>query len=270
MKVGVSTASLFMRRENEEVLPLFQRLGVRHAEVFLTTFSQYNRAYGERLLSRKGDIEVNSVHDLTSQFEPQLFSRHQGVREDAYRMLSGVLDAANALGAPYYTFHGTTRAKIASRNPDNDNFPWLCRQFAELSAFCRERGVTLCLENVEWSTYNRLGVFSQIAPAVPALRGVLDIKQARLSGYPYEEYLAEMGEKIAYVHLSDITAEGKMCLPGRGSFPFAELVKRLQGVGFDGALLIEAYERDYDKEEELKIACEYLQELLYKLGCNFS
>ncbi len=270
MKVGVSTASLFMRRENEEVLPLFQRLGVACAEVFLTTFSQYNRGYGEKLLARKGGIEVNSVHDLTSQFEPQLFSRHQAVKKDAYEVLSGVLEVANVLGAPYYTFHGTTRAKIAARNPDNDNFLTMGESFAELSAFCKARGVTLCLENVEWSTYNRPGVFSKVAAAAPDLLGVLDIKQARLSGRPYEEYLEEMGEKIAYVHLSDITPEGKMCLPGKGVFPLKELIKRLQGVGFDGALLIEAYEKDYGKEEELKAACEYVREILYSLGCNFS
>ena len=101
---------------------------------------------------------------------------------------------------------------------------------------------------------------------MPTLGGVLDIKQARISGYPYELYLDEMGERIKTVHLSDIDENGKMCLPGKGSFDFETLIKRLQDYNFQGALLIEAYSQDYEKESELKTACEYLDELLYKLG----
>ncbi len=264
MQVGVSTASLFMRRDNEDALPLLNDLGVTCAEVFLTSFYQYKKEYGELLLSRLGKVRVNSVHDLTSQFEPQLFNRHEGVKRDAYEMLSGVLEVARILKAPYYTFHGTTRAKQAARRPENDNFPAMIKDFAALSAFCQERGVKLCLENVEWSTYNRIGVFSSLKEAIPALGGVLDVKQARLSGVPYEEYLKEMGERLCYVHISDITKEGKMCLPGKGIFDFETLLKRLQDNGFDGALLIEAYEKDYEREEELKSSHDYMQELLYK------
>ncbi len=263
MRAGVSTASLFMRKETHEALPLLQSYGVPCVEVFLTTFSQYRRAYVEELVKVKGTLSVNSVHDLTSQFEPQLFSAHRAVRSDAYAILDEVLTAAKLLGAPYYSFHGSSRAKRKDRTGENDNFPKMIKDFEELSAFCQSRGVTLCLENVEWSTYNRPGVFERLKE-VPALKGVLDIKQARISGYPYEAYLEEMGEKIAYVHISDITAEGKMCLPGKGVFDFDELIKRLRGVGFDGALLIEAYEKDYGELSELKTSYEFMEEKIRK------
>lgn len=266
MQVGVSTASLFMRRDNEGAISLFKKMGISLSEVFLTTFSQYTHAYGERLSRIKGEMKVNSVHVLTSQYEPQLFSRHPLVKTDAYEMLGGVMSAAQALGASYYSFHGTTRAKRASRSGERDNFPAMIEDFRRLIDFCGKFGVTPCLENVEWSTYNRPGVFSELKKGIPDLKGVLDIKQARISGHAYSVYLEEMGESIAYVHLSDITPEGKMCLPGKGSLDFAEILKRLIDVGFDGALLIEAYEKDYVEEEELKISCEYLQELLYKYG----
>ena len=268
MKVGVSTASLFMRRENHEALPVLDGLGVEHAEVFLTSFREYTKAYGEKLASQKGQVQINSVHALNTQFEPQLFNRHHGVKEDSYQVLQGVLDAANALGATYYTFHAITRAKKAARLAENDNFPYLTEQFGEICAYCKKSGVTLCLENVEWATYNRPEVFREIAAGVPDLMGVLDIKQARLSEYPYHLYLEEMGERLAYAHISDINEKGKMCLPGQGIFDFEELIKRLKDVGFNGALLIEAYEKDYDKEEELKTSCDYIQELLYKLNAK--
>ena len=267
MQAGISTASLFMRKYNEEALPLLNELGVKTAEVFLTSFSEYGREFGELLASRKGNLNVNSVHDLNTEFEPQLFNAHPRVKADAYGWLDKVLESANCLRAPYYTFHGTSRMKRAARSGVNDDFPSMIAGFSELTEHCRKRGVTLCLENVEWSTYNRPGVFSKIAAEVPALRGVLDVKQARISEYSYETYLNEMGERLAYVHVSDIDGEGRIRLPGRGTFDFETLVGRLKDVGFNGALLIEVYKNDYDDVQELKQSCEYINELLYKHSC---
>ncbi|MBE5747459.1 MAG: sugar phosphate isomerase/epimerase [Clostridiales bacterium] len=264
MQTGVSTASLFMRKYNEEALPLLNDLGVKTAEVFLTSFSEYGKEFGEVLAKVKGNLTVNSVHALNTEFEPQLFSAHPRVKADAYGWLDKVLESAVCLDAPYYSFHGTSRVKKASRSGKYDDFPSMIRGFDELTAHCKARGVTLCLENVEWSTYNRLGVFATLAEALPELRGVLDIKQARISGYPYEEYLREMGEKLAHVHISDVDERGKIRLPGQGVFDFDTLVKRLKDVGFDGALLIEVYKNDYTDVTELKTACDFVDEILYK------
>lgn len=267
MRAGVSTASLFLRKFNEEALPLLNDLGIRTAEVFLTTFCEYGREFADKLAAVKGNVSVNSVHILNTQFEPQLFNAHPRARADAFALLDKTLDSAETLGAPYYTFHGTARIKRASRSGEKDDFSAMIDGFQKICARCRERGVTLALENVEWSTYNRVGVFKRIADEVPYLAGVLDIKQARISEQPYEKYLAEMGEKLAYAHVSDLDERGRICLPGKGVFDFDELIKRLKDVGFGGALLIEVYTNDYGAEKELKTSCDYLNELLYKYGC---
>lgn len=267
MQAGVSTASLFMRKYNEEALPLLRDLGVPCAEVFLTSFSEYGKKFGRLLAKRKGSVFVNSVHALNTEFEPQLFNAHPRVRQDAYDWLQKVLDTANALHAPYYTFHGTCRMKKASRSGENDDFNYFIDGFSTLTEFCGKRGVKLCLENVEWCTYNRVGVFEKIAQAVPDLGCVLDIKQARISGYPYEDYVREMGCRLAYAHISDIDEQGKIRLPGAGAFDFDTMVRRLQDVGFDGALLIEVYKNDYNDPAELKRSCDFVNELLYKRGC---
>ena len=264
MQAGVSTASLFLRRNNEDALPLLNDLGIPLAEVFLTSFSEYGAPFASLLKERKGDLKINSVHILNTEFEPQLFSLHERVRKDAYDWLTKVMESANILSAPYYTFHGTARVKRATRSGEKDDFPAMIKGFERLVSFCADRGVTLCLENVEWSTYNRPGVFKILSDAIPALKGVLDIKQARISEYPYQTYLEEMGGKLAYVHLSDVDEKGKLCLPGKGVFDFATLLKGLKDVGFDGALLIEAYSGDYKEEKELKIACDFVNELIYK------
>ena len=48
MRVGISTASLFMRQYNEEAVQTIKNLGVETCEIFLETFSEYTRAFGER------------------------------------------------------------------------------------------------------------------------------------------------------------------------------------------------------------------------------
>ena len=267
MQTGVSTASLFLRKDNEDALPLLESLGVKTVEVFLTSFSEYGYPFADILKERKGSLHVNSVHDLNTEFEPQLFNTHPRVKADAFAWLEKVLQSANALGAPYYTFHGTARIKRASRLPNADNFSKMIEGFSTILEVCRRHGVALCLENVEWATYNRPSVFSILANELPSLRGVLDIKQARISGYSYEAYLTEMDNRIAYAHVSDINERGRICLPGKGDFDFDTLVKRLKDVGFDGALIVEVYTDNYGDPIELKRSCEYLDEILYKNNC---
>ena len=267
MRTGVSTASLFLRRNNEEALPILRALGVPLAEVFLTSFREYDEEFGKLVASTNDGVEIYSAHVLNTQFEPQLFAAHPRVKEDAYYWLDRALAAMRAMGAKRYTFHGTARVKRASRSGEQDNFINMIKGFEELTERAARYGIQVCLENVEWSTYNRPGVFEKVAAAIPTLGGVLDIKQARISTFPYESYLKEMGARLTHVHISDINGNGKLCMPGKGVFDFPLLIDRLQDVGFDGALIVEVYKEDFEKESELKTACEFIDEILYKKNC---
>ena len=119
MKVGISTASLFLRRNNEDALPLFSEWGVPCAEVFLTSFCEYAPSFAELLAARRGNTAVHSVHVLNTQYEPQLYAEHPRVVSDAYGWLRSVLRSAQILGAKHYTFHGIARLKRTFR----ENFP---------------------------------------------------------------------------------------------------------------------------------------------------
>ena len=264
MKVGVSTASLFQRKTNEDALPLLNDLGVTCAEVFLTTFSEYDEEFGKLLAEKKGNIDVHSVHVLNTQFEPQLFSLADKVKRDAFFWLRRSMSVGKAIGAKYYTFHGIGRYKKDAREGKTDNYPFWAEKLREIDGVCEEYGVKLSLETVEWSILRKPQIFTEILKSFPSLTGVLDIKQTRVSGYSDKDYINAMQGKITHVHVSDIGENGKMCLPGKGKYDFDTLLKMLADSGFDGPLLIEAYKGDYEKVEELKTACEYLQELIYK------
>lgn len=263
IKVGISTASLFKRFYNEESVKILNSFGVRNMEIFLGTYREYKTEYANLLLQNKGDAGVHSIHTLNTHFEPQLFSANPRAKEDAYCICEDVLACAKILGARYYTFHGVARIK---RKIAYDNYEAIGGGFRILTDKCAEYGVQLALENVEWAYYNHPGFYKGVKQFCPALKGTLDIKQARDSGEGYVPFLNEMGEDVVTVHVSDINEDGNLCLPGTGRFDFDELFRRLADYNFGGAVLIEVYKENYDELSQLINSHEYLCDLAEKFN----
>lgn len=262
MQTGISTASLFLRKHTEEALQFLNELNVRASEVFLASFSEYTKEFTDVLVKAKGNINVHSVHTLTTQFEPQLYSVNDRAQRDSFILLDMAMQTANALKAKYYTFHGGARFKKTPMKLDFDRIGKVTQQIINV---CSKYGVTLAYENVHWGYYNYVGFFSELKKRVQGLKGTLDIKQARQSGIEYKDFINEMNSDIVTVHLSDVTVDGKMCLPGRGITDFYDLFSRLKDVGFNGAMLIESYYNDYKDYNELLQSLEYLNELKEKI-----
>lgn len=261
MNIGISTACLYLRQNTEDAISTIKSFGAQTAEVFLGTFYEYRPEFAKKFAPRAEGMEINSVHTFTNNFEPQLFNRSRRVRGDGYYWLDQLMRSAQLFGCKNYTFHGITRK--GENQPSN--FDLFAESLASATEFCSRYGVRLCLENVFWSTYNRPGVFNEIKNRFDGLWGVFDIKQARRSGYPYAMYIEEMAGRISHAHLSDVDANGKICLPGFGLYDFTEIIKRLKGTGFDGNILIEVYPEDYGDISELKASLEFLKETADKI-----
>lgn len=257
MEIGISTASLFKRQYNEDALVTLNNLGARVVEVFLGSYCEYTSEFANLLKSRQGNLKVHSIHTLNTHFEPQLFGDNPRAVNDAYKILENCLNTANLLGAKNYTLHGIARFK---KNILYNNYEDIGKKFNKLNDFCLQKNVFLCLENVEWAYYNRVGFYTQISKYCKGLKTCLDVKQARVSGDSYVDYINEMGENINTVHLSDVNNNGKICLPGKGIFDFDDLFKRLSDFGFNGSMLIEVYNGDYGEIEELKESLLFLED----------
>lgn len=258
MEIGVSTATLFLRAYNEDALPMLDELDSRIVEIFLESFCEYTEEYANVLKSRLGGLKVHSVHTLNTHFEPQLFSANDRARGDAIKIFTDVLKAAKIIGATHYTLHGPMRFK---KNTVFNRFDDYIKHFNILTDICEEYDVELCLENVEWAIYGQVGFFSKIKDQCPKLKTCLDIKQARISGYDYRDYLNEMGQRIKTVHLSDYDDNGKIVLPGKGNFDFKELFIRLKDNGFNGNMLIEVYKESFESLSEITTSLKYLRNL---------
>ena len=256
MKTGISTASLFLRQETEQAFATIKEMGADCVEIFYETYYEYRPEFSERL-DAKG-IEVGSVHVNTHQIEHSLFNPLRRVRGDAFYWLDQVMRSAQILGCKAYSFHG--------RVGTNDSIDGIADNLRAAVDFCARYGVNLCLENVAWSIYHKPKIFSQLKERIPQLLGVFDIKQAHRSGYPYKEYIEDMKGSISHVHLSDMDKDGKMCLPGKGTYNFKEILSRLKDAGFDGNVIIEVYNENFADVSQLKNSLEYLREIVYKLG----
>ena len=262
MKVGISTASFFTRMFTENALEYLSKNGVIVTELFLESYCEYNAEFGEILKAKKGGTQIHSVHALTTQFEPQLYSFNSRAVEDSFNILNGVMDVAEKVGAKYYTFHGGARFKKTAYTIDYDRIAKYTQMIIDV---CKGKGVSLAYENVHWGYYNYVGFFDEIRKRTTGLKGTLDIKQARQSGVSYVDYLNEMGGDIVTVHLSDVNENGKMTLPGKGVTDFYELFSRLKDVGFNGTTLLEVYQTDYNDYDELFASEDYVKNVAAKV-----
>lgn len=262
MQIGISTASLFGRKPTESALEFFAENKIQCAEVFLESFCEYNDEFGKLLNSVKGNVNVHSVHTLTTQFEPQLYSLNERGQSDSFKLLEMTMSSAKQFGAKYYTFHGGARFK---KTPFKINYERVGKITQQIMDITNKYGITLAYENVHWGYYNYIGFFDEIRKRTCGLKATLDIKQARQSGIDYAEYINEMNSDIVTVHLSDINENGKMCLPGKGITDFNDLFSRLNGVGFNGAMLIEAYQSDFESYDELFESLDFLGNLAQKI-----
>lgn len=262
MQTGIATASLFGRMPTEDALKFLSQNKVGTAEVFFESFCDYNEDFGKLLKKVQGEMPVHSVHTLTTQFEPTLYSVNERAKADSFKLLENTMRAAELIGAKYYTFHGGARFK---RTPFKIDFDRVGKITREIMQVTKAHGVTLAYENVHWCYYNYIGFFKELKKRVPDLKATFDIKQARQSNIPYSEFIDEMAGDIVTAHLSDYLETGKMCLPGKGVTDFYDVFSRLKDVGFDGAILIECYQSDFTETEELFASLEYLNNLAVKV-----
>lgn len=263
MEIGLSTASLFSKEKTEASFEVLHRLQIPVCEVFLSTLCEYTDEFIDQLVEAKGDTRIHSLHALTQQFEPELFNPMERTRNDCEKIFKQLAKDAGRLDISYYTFHGPGKFK---KLPYIHNYEKLGKRVQELYEMLYEvsgHKTKLSYENVHWTYFNTPEYFDNLKKYTE-VKTCLDIKQAYLSGIDVYEYIRCMGDRLVTVHLCDYDDNGKLAIPGRGTFDFVKLFATLLRNGFDGAALIEVYAPDYDTYDDLRRSYDFLQECLYK------
>ena len=203
MKVGISTASFFGRYHAEDALKFLNEKKVGTAEVFLESYCEYKKSYGDILKKVKGNTEVHSVHTLTTQFEPQLYSLNERAKEDSFALLEGVLSVAKEVDARYYTFHGGARYKKTPLILNMDRVGKITQDIIDRCAFY---GLELAYENVHWCYYNYIGFFRELKKRTHGLKATFDIKQARKSDATRHNASARCAERASVMPRSGLAS----------------------------------------------------------------
>ncbi len=266
MRIGISTASFYNEYMIEDLPCIYRDWGVRYAEFFLNSFSEYEPDFVE-LLARRAEqngVTVTSVHPMSSMFESQLFSLHPRQRADAFRIYEKVLTAAKRLGAHRYCMHGAAHLSGAAKNLEIYR---IAPVFDELCRMAGAYGVRLTLENVSWALCREPSFALRLLDAMQTdeLHFTLDVKQAVRSGVDPFAFADAVGERIDAVHCCDCKVENGRAvylLPPRGGFDFRGLVDALKQKGFDGDVLLEVYSDTYSDLSELRDSFYALERML--------
>lgn len=256
MKIGLSSAAYYGQLETDDAAAHIAELPLDTCEVFLETPSEYTTDFTFRMRYNMNNFPVTSVHPLGTQFEPQLFGRAARQSDDAFAMFANVCRAAESLGAAYYIFHGPfgVRGHLSPAN-----IPFLEERFDQMRERAARHHLRVLWESVSWCSVATPEDVRILLKRIPDAEFVLDTKQVHQAGVDPLDMLRAMRGHVRHLHVLDWTADGKLCLPGRGVFDWQQFARVLREDGFDGAVILEPYAQLVESEQALLESIRFLR-----------
>jgi sugar phosphate isomerase/epimerase len=201
-------------------------------------------------------IQAYSIHALSLQFEPQLFSPYQRAKRDSLDVFEQVLEAGAELGAGVYVFHGPSNVKKARRFFVNYEYTAQCAN--PLAEMAKDYGIKLAWENVHWCWYAEPDFPAKLIPLLTSdnLYFTLDVKQAAQAGYDPCDYIAAAKNRLVNIHICDFEHSKEYGivprLPFEGSMDFGKLRESLLNTNYHSGMMLEVYSRNYKNHENLQ------------------
>ena len=259
MNIGLSTACLYPM-ETEKAFAHCAAMGQKTVEIFFNAGSELSGPVFRQILELKDryGILVPALHPFTSFAEGYfLFTRYERRFQDARDFYKRYFEAAQTLGAAVVTLHGDTKGALPLEG--------YCERYHILREDAKPFGVRLAQENVVHYRSGQPGFALQMRDCLKEdVDFVFDVKQAVRSGCDPFEVLGEMGKRVCHVHLSDHNPQHDCMVPGRGTFDFSRLFRELKGMEYHGSLVVELYRENFEGEEEIERAVQWLQRIVQK------
>lgn len=256
MKIGISTATFFNTVATESVFELMRNMRVDTTEVCLNTFSDYEKAYIDKIAPLRGSMDVVAVAPLSTQFEPQLFSQNMRVRADAETLFRKVCYACFALGSKFYTFRGPINlGNLDAKDMDYIRLGQRCSQLADIAA---AYGVNLSFKNMQWSYAATPLFFKRLFERCPRLYASFNLFHAESAGYDIREFLDVVpAQRVNLIEVQDYI-KPTWCLPGRGKYKFDRLFSDLDRRNVTAPVLLAASSDSYTDFMQVRDSFEYL------------
>ena len=251
MLVGLTTRSLNGECETEQALKLSDDTIAEVCEITLRTFYEYRPEFEKKYADRLGKVRAFSVRVAPYNFEPQLFDASRRTSGDGFYWLDQVLRSAALFKVKEYIFNGDALI--------NEGFglEQIAEKLCKISSFCLRSGIRMNIENGERGLFSEPCNISRVLSLCPDIGAALDLGKARKAGYPYTMYLAAMRGRLTQVRVSDLSADGKTCLPGYGIYDINEICRVLKLYDFDGPLFADS--ENFASFENIKLALEHIK-----------
>jgi fructoselysine 3-epimerase len=156
---------------------------------------------------------------------------------------------------PGWRIFGTTRRQA---------WQWSREALTEIADHAGEKGVTLVIEptshdtNMCESSYDAIELMEDVGS--PNVKLMFDTFHVMYRREVLSDYVYEMGENLAHIHISD----NDRLPPGEGYGDFPGLIDALLETGYDGFLTMETgfHQRGIEPDKDARVSLEYLRGLL--------
>jgi sugar phosphate isomerase/epimerase len=245
VQVVLSTASVYPER-TPDAFEAAARLGYDGVEVMVTMDPVSQDLDILRRLSDYHNVPVLAVHAPCLMITQWVWGR------DPWGKLHRAREVAEKLGAKVVVVHPP--------------FRWQ-REYARdfetgLTQLDQETDVAFAVENLyplrATGLRTRAAEVTAYAPhwnpvEIDCPHATLDLSHTAVSGSDAMTMAAELGSRLAHVHMADGTAPGlpdEHLIPGRGTQPCAELLTGLGSRGYTGMVVLEVNTRRAETTEE--------------------
>ncbi len=256
MKIGIST-SCFYPDKTEETLERIAALGFSDIEVFVNAPSESTVDYARRFRERANrlGLQILAFHPFTSFAETYcLFGSYETRRRDFYEIYKGYFEAAAAMGARVFNFHGC-------RSEWPISVEKYCDIYAALFELAKREGICFSQENVNRHYAGHMDFIGQMKQMLQTnVYFTLDVKQAMRCHEDPCRIRDVMGEQLIHFHASDYHDDGSCALPGQGVCDYAAILNdhiRSEAV----SKVIEVYSDNYQQDLQLRDAADFMNKL---------
>lgn len=172
-------------------------------------------------------------------FTVPIWSPFEDHRTGALQTHEACLDAAAALDAKAAVVHPSSAA-MGDAYDRSTVVDGVLESVRHLNAYGSERGVSVCVENLQSGPFTLDGLDRVVESTDASL--VVDTGHARVSGQNHDElveFVSEHRERVAHLHLNDTRGASDEHLPlGAGTVDFEGVFEAL-GRNWDGRLSVE-------------------------------
>ncbi len=250
MLIGVSTAIMWDYKKlniPEAIIHSVDDLGFEAVEIHCE--SPFFKGWGtEKAEKTKKEVKevLSTVETSVSLHAPyhdcNIATLNRGIEKEVISQLKECIETADYLGTDIVVVHP---GFIASRKYERKMvFNKMVDNFKKITSFAENFGVKICMENLSSKKKAMCVGIPEIKKVLDRvnmknLKLNLDIAHANTTKTGPLEYVKELKEYIAHVHVSDNTGEDDHLTLGQGNIDFKKVLSKLRP--FNGIVTVEGW-----------------------------